>query len=183
MIDMLKLKRFAPALACVAATVGLAGCATMSDLPASRIGDGTLYTANGLPAGTVQLFSTGDTVSLTVAATGLSAGTRGFHLHTKGECTAPDFTSAGGHLNPLSRTHGKDSAAGAHLGDMPNLVFGSNRSATLTVPLTGSRADIEGWIFDSDGTAVMIHAAADDYRTDPTGNAGARVACAVLKRV
>lgn len=179
---MTKMPLTKTALVSLAASLGLGACSTVSDIPTSRIGGGTLYLANGVPAGTLQLVSNGDTVSLVVAATGLSAGTRGFHLHTKGECTGPDFTSAGGHLNPLNRTHGKDSTGGAHLGDMPNLVFGTNQSATQTVTLSGSRSEIEQWLFDSDGTAVMIHAQADDYRTDPTGNAGARVACAVLMR-
>ena len=169
-------------LACAAASLALGGCATYANDTAARIGSGTIYLANGQPAGTVQLLAVGDQVSLAVAATGMSAGTRGFHLHTRGECAAPDFTSAGGHLNPLNRAHGKESAGGAHLGDMPNLVFGANQSATLTTTLSGTRAEIEPWIFDSDGTAVVIHAQADDYRTDPTGNAGARVACAVLTR-
>lgn len=176
--------RFAPlpvAMA-TAASLMIAGCSTVGDIPTSRIGSGTLYLANGLPAGTVQLVGSGEQVSLAVAATGLSAGPRGFHLHTKGECAAPDFTSAGGHLNPMSKAHGTESQGGAHLGDMPNLVFGNQQTATLNVPLPGTRAEIENWIFDSDGTAVVIHALADDYRTDPTGNAGARVACAVLKR-
>lgn len=174
--------RFPLIIIACAASLAATGCATVSDLPTARIGSGTFYLANGLPAGTVQLIASGEQVTLAVAATGLSAGPRGFHLHTKGECTAPDFTSAGGHLNPLARTHGKDSAGGAHLGDMPNLVFSDRQAASATVPLAGSRMEVESWIFDGDGTAVVIHAQQDDYRTDPTGNAGARVACAVLKR-
>ena len=179
---MTKPARTAAILTFAAASLALGGCMTYANDTAARIGSGTIYLSNGQPAGTVQLLVMGDQVSLAVAATGLSAGTRGFHLHTKGECTAPDFTTAGGHLNPLNRAHGKESAGGAHLGDMPNLVFGANQSATLTAQLPGTRAEIENWIFDADGTAVVIHAQADDYRTDPTGNAGARVACAVLSR-
>lgn len=129
--------------------------------------------ANGLPAGTVQLLTSGDSVTLVVAATGVSAGPHAFHLHTTGQCTRPDFTSAGGHLNPLNR---------AHVGDLANLVFNSRQTASTTVTLPGTRSDIEKWLFDTDGTAVIIHANADDYRTDPTGNAGPRAACGVFKR-
>lgn len=164
-------------------TLALAsGCESIGELPTERIGSATLVLANGMPAGTAQLVARGETVSLIVAATGVPAGPRGFHLHTKGECTRPDFTSAGGHLNPLNRQHGKDSEGGAHVGDLPNLVFDSRQTASMTVGLPGTRAEVEAWLFDADGTSVMIHAQADDYRTDPTGNAGPRAACGVLKR-
>lgn len=169
-------------LASATALFALGGCSTVSDIPTERIGSASMTLSNGLPAGTVQLLASGDSVTLVVAATGVAQGPRGFHLHTKGECTRPDFTSAGGHLNPLGRTHGKESAGGAHVGDLPNLVFDSRQTATLTVALPGTRAEIEQWLFDADGTSVMIHAEADDYRSDPTGNAGPRAACGVLKR-
>ena len=169
-------------VAAAALVIALSGCATVGDIPTERIGSVSLSLSNGLPAGTVQLLASGDSVTMVVAATGVAQGPRGFHLHAKGECTRPDFTSAGGHLNPLGRTHGKESAGGAHVGDLPNLVFDSRQTATLTVALPGTRAEIEQWLFDADGTAVMIHAEADDYRSDPTGNAGPRAACGVLKR-
>lgn len=175
-------KNAAIALATVSALLALGGCATVSDLPTERIGSASLTLANGLPAGTVQLLASGETVTLVVAATGIAQGPRGFHLHTKGECTRPDFTSAGGHLNPLGRKHGKESADGAHVGDMPNLVFDSRQTASLTVALPGTRTEVEQWLFDADGTAVIIHAEADDYRSDPTGNAGPRAACGIIKR-
>lgn len=162
--------------------IGAAGCSTLSEVPTERIGSANLVMSNGMPAGTAQIVASGHRVTLAIAATGLPAGQRGFHLHTKGECTRPDFMSAGGHLNPLGRAHGKDAAGGAHVGDMPNLVFDQRQTATLTVELPGTRAEIENWIFDADGTAIVIHADADDYRTDPTGNAGARAACGVIKQ-
>ena len=162
--------------------IGTAGCSTLSELPTERLGSANLVLSNGLPAGTAQILASGDRVTLAIAASGLPAGQRGFHLHTKGECARPDFMSAGGHLNPLGRAHGKDAEGGAHVGDMPNLVFDQRQTATLTVDLPGTRAEIENWIFDADGTAIVIHADADDYRTDPTGNAGARAACGVIKR-
>ena len=173
-----------PAIAMFAATtlLGLAGCESVADLPTERIGSASLTLGNGVPAGTVQLLASGEAVTLVVAATGVAEGPRGFHLHTKGDCTRPDFTSAGGHLNPLNKAHGKESAGGAHVGDLPNLVFDSRQTASMTVSLPGTRAEIEQWLFDADGTAVVIHANADDYRTDPTGNAGPRAACGVLKR-
>ncbi len=164
------------------ATLALSACDTLPGMPEERIGSATLMLANGLPAGTVQILASGDRVSLAVAATGLTEGERGFHLHTTGQCRRPDFTSAGGHLNPQGRTHGSLSERGAHFGDMPNLRVRPGGSASMTVDLPGTRAQIEEWLFDADGTAVVIHAQADDYVTDPTGNAGDRVACGVLTR-
>lgn len=159
----------------------VAACTTIDDLPEERVGAATLRTASGLPAGTAQLLRNGDTVSVAIAAIGLTPGEHGFHLHTTGTCTAPDFTSAGGHLNPGNRTHGSLSPRGQHLGDLPNLVVGANRTASTQVDLPGSATDILADIFDADGTAIVIHAGPDDYASDPAGDAGARVACGVVE--
>lgn len=172
--------RFAlPALAAIT----LAGCTTMDSLPTDRVGQATLSFANGLPAGTVQLLSNGSKVTVAIAAVGLPEGEHGFHLHTTGTCTAPDFTSAGGHLNPGQKSHGALSPGGKHLGDMPNLVVGANRTGRAEVELDGDAGAVLDDIFDTDGAAVVIHAGPDDYTSDPAGNAGARIACGVLKRV
>jgi Cu-Zn family superoxide dismutase len=167
-----------PALTALA----LVGCTTVDALPSDRVGETTLLFANGLPAGTVQLLSNGQTVTVAIAAAGMAPGEHGFHLHTTGKCTAPDFTSAGGHLNPGNKTHGSMSPGGKHLGDMPNLTIGANRTGSTEVQLEGNASDVLEDIFEADGTAVVIHAGPDDYRSDPAGDAGARVACGVLKR-
>lgn len=161
-------------------TAVLAGCSTIADLPTERLGQAQLSYTNGLPAGTAQLLWNGQTVSLAIAATGLEPGEHGFHLHTIGRCEAPGFTSAGGHLNPAGREHGLLNPKGAHLGDMPNLSVGASHNASTEVDLPGSRDTVLASIFDADGTAVVIHAGADDYRSDPAGDAGSRVACGVL---
>jgi superoxide dismutase, Cu-Zn family len=121
-------------------------------------------------------------VTLAAAVTGVSAGPHGFHLHSVGSCAGPDFASAGGHLNPLGREHGSANPDGRHVGDLPNIDVKSGGTGSLTAALPGTRAQIAEWLFDRDGTAVVVHAQPDDYRTDPTGNAGGRVACGVLKR-
>lgn len=164
------------------AALALAGCTSVSDLPTARVGAATLVFANGLPAGTAQLLSDGEDLSLAVAATGMTPGPHGFHLHAAGKCEAPGFTSAGGHLNPSGRKHGALAAGGAHLGDLPNLAVGPNGVGTATEAIPGPPDVVLAQIFDADGTAVVIHADADDYRTDPAGNAGARIACGVLRR-
>lgn len=164
------------------ATAAATACTSVGDIPTDRVGQATLSFANGLPAGTVQLVADGAGVSAIVAVTGLAKGQHGFHLHAVGKCEAPDFTSAGPHLNPGGRTHGTMSSGGAHLGDMPNLTVGASGTATATIPLAGPRDTTLASIFDSDGTAVVIHADPDDYRTDPAGNAGKRIACGVITR-
>lgn len=165
----------------IAASLALAGCTTVDALPTDRVGEARLTFANGLPAGTVQLLSNGTTVSVAAAAVGLPAGEHGFHLHAIGQCEAPDFKGAGGHLNPGQATHGSLSSGGKHLGDMPNLTVSANRTGSTEVTLEGDARAVLEDIFDADGTAVVIHADPDDYRSDPAGNAGARIACGVLR--
>lgn len=169
-------------LGAVPALALLAGCQTVDELPTQRLGQATLRLGNGLPAGTVQLLGAGNQVNLVIAAAGLAEGSKGTHLHMVGKCDAPDFASAGGHLNPAGHQHGSANPAGSHLGDLPNIVIGSAGAGTLSATLPGTRDEALAAIFDADGTAVMIHAGPDDYKTDPSGNSGSRVACGVLTR-
>ena len=177
------MKILSASLAIFGASATLAACTTMGEVPTERVGQATLSFANGLPAGTAQLMRSGSGLTMTVAVTGMEPGAHGFHLHTTGKCEAPDFTSAGGHLNPYSKHHGTKDPMGPHLGDMQNLQVGSSGTASATVDLPGEREGALGEIFDADGTAVIVHAGADDYMTDPSGDAGGRVACGVLKPV
>lgn len=159
----------------------LTGCSTLEDLRDTRVAEATLRTPNGSPVGSAQLIRAGDRIWLSASVSGLEEGKRGMHLHTTGKCAAPDFMSAGGHLNPTGRSHGSLSENGSHLGDLPNLQVSANRTANVQVDLSGTASDVLSKVFDADGTAIVIHAQADDYRTDPTGNAGARVACGVFE--
>lgn len=165
-----------------AGSLTLSGCNTIADLPGQRIGGATLSLASGQPAGTAQLISAGNQVTLAVGLTGIAPGVHGIHLHTSGRCNGPDFTSAGGHLNPLGREHGSLSAGGKHAGDLPNVTIQPGRSGTLTAELEGTPDQIRDWLFDADGTAIVVHTGPDDYRTDPSGNSGARIACGVITR-
>ena len=168
------------ALALVAA---LAGCQSVNDeQPSERLGQATLRLASGLPGGTAQLLTSGAQVNIAVALVGLSPGTHGLHLHMVGSCDAPDFTSAGGHLNPGGRQHGTENPAGSHMGDLPNALIGASGTGAVSATLPGTRDEVIARIFDADGTAVVVHANADDYRTDPSGNSGGRIACGVLTR-
>lgn len=165
-----------PALAVLALTA----CGTTAVVPDEKFASARLDSATGAPVGTARLLIGGESVALEVSVSGLEAGPKGFHLHTTGRCTAPDFRSAGGHLNPLGVVHGILSADGGHLGDLPNLEVGTNGAATTTVDIVGSRDEVLEHLFDEDGTAIVIHAGPDDYSTDPAGAAGPRVACGVL---
>lgn len=171
------------------ATLAIVGCSgpaedtTPSDTAADQpqlIGTGILQLADGASAGTIELLRSGSTITAQITANGLSEGTHGFHLHTTGACEAPDFKSAGGHLNPGGSTHGKLSEGGSHLGDLPNLEVAADGTANAAITLDGDADQILPSIFDADGTATVIHAGADDYKSDPAGDAGARVACAVI---
>jgi Cu-Zn family superoxide dismutase len=114
---------------------------------------------------------------VTVEVHGLPPGMHGVHIHTVGRCDPPAFASAGGHWNPLGAHHGTLDPAGPHLGDLPNLIVGSDGRATLGVNIPG--ATMAG-LLDSDGSAIVVHADRDDMMTDPSGNSGARIACGVF---
>jgi Cu-Zn family superoxide dismutase len=166
--------------AALAMPVALAACSTVADLPERRVGQATVLLPNGQPAGTAQLVEVGNRVTLAVGVAGLAPGVHGIHLHTTGSCKAPDFASASGHLNPLGRQHGSMSANGKHAGDLPNITVAAGGTGTMTADLSGTPDEVRGWLFDADGTAIVVHADADDYKTDPSGNSGARIACGVL---
>jgi Cu-Zn family superoxide dismutase len=104
----------------------------------------------------------------------------GFHVHEKGDCSAPDATSAGGHFNPDHQPHGPQDAA-HHAGDMPSLRTDANGNVDVRIMLQGVSVG-SGGTGDIVGRAVVVHAQPDDYRTQPTGNSGARIACGVIAR-
>lgn len=109
---------------------------------------------------------------------GLPPGAHGIHLHSVGQCQPP-FASAGPHWNPTQKQHGTDNPKGPHLGDMPNVAAGSDSSGHARVTSAGGTLDS---LLDADGASVVVHATADDYKTDPSGNSGARIACGVVAR-
>jgi len=140
-----------------------------------------LASASGsLVSGKLTVVPMGNGVHLTGEVGGLSPGsTHAIHIHEKGDCSAADASSAGGHFNPAAQPHGKVGSGAHHGGDMDNLVANAEGVAQVNahaegVTLGGGAAN------DVAGKAVIVHAAADDYRTQPTGNAGGRVACGII---
>lgn len=138
----------------------------------------------GRSVGTATGTQEGDRLRIRIVGTALPPGVHGAHLHAVGACQPPDFASAGPHWNPTGRQHGTQNPQGHHLGDLPNLLIGTDGQGTLefvapAVQLErGDRA-----LIDRDGASLVIHALADDNRTDPSGNSGARIACGVLQPV
>jgi Cu-Zn family superoxide dismutase len=119
-----------------------------------------------------------DGIHVDVRGVGLPAGVHAVHIHTTGTCTGPDFTSAGGHWNPGMKKHGHDNPEGAHMGDMPNMSVVADGTGSIKYTVEGATL---GALLDADGAAIVIHATADDYKSDPAGNAGARLACGIVK--
>jgi superoxide dismutase, Cu-Zn family len=112
-----------------------------------------------------------------VIASGLQPGLHGLHIHAVGRCDAPDYKSAGGHWNPAARQHGRDNPMGSHDGDLPNLNVGSDGTGTLTAALPANAPPL----LDADGASIIIHAAPDDLKSDPSGNSGTRIACGIVR--
>jgi Cu-Zn family superoxide dismutase len=143
----------------------------------------TLKNADGKPVGTATFAAVQGGVQVKVEVSGLKPGPHGFHVHAKGLCEGPDFKTAAGHFNPAGKQHGLDNPMGHHGGDMPNLVVGANGQGTATATLAGvTLGEGETSLLRDGGTALVLHADADDGKTDPAGNAGARIACGVVQR-
>jgi Cu-Zn family superoxide dismutase len=166
-----------------------AGCAstdepeTASDsAPAPSEATAEVRDSTGAVKARANIVEVGADLRVRVEAAGLARGAYGAHVHETGRCDPPGFTTAGAHWNPSARKHGKDNPAGMHKGDLPNLLVGTDGRGIFEVTiadavLSGGRGAI---LLDGDGAAVVIHAAPDDFRTDPSGNSGARIACGVL---
>lgn len=166
--------------------IGMAAIGMLSAGCASMMASGPSATAaleatkGNTVGGKVDFARKGDRVVVTANVTGLAPGEHGFHIHEKGDCSSGDGMSAGGHFNPLGKPHAAPATADRHAGDMPMLVADGAGNARLTAEL--DVITIGGGATDIVGKAVIVHKDPDDYKTQPTGNAGARVACGVIRR-
>ena len=166
--------------------IGMAGIAAVLTAPyamsaSAELAKATLKDTSGKAIGDVDLTETPGGVLLRISIKGLSPGEHAFHIHAVGKCEAP-FETAGAHFNPGGHKHGMLRGP-AHAGDMPNLHV--PQSGELTVEVVNSAITLEkgkpNSVFDNDGSAIVVHAKADDYKTDPTGDAGGRIACGVIE--
>ena len=139
--------------------------------------------ADGALLGSVMVSEDPGGLVMNVSAIAMPAGVHGIHLHETGLCEGPKFASAGAHWNPGAKQHGRDNPAGPHAGDLANLTVAADGTAKSSIPVAGVKtASGAMMLADADGTALVIHARADDYKTDPSGDSGDRIACAVLAK-
>lgn len=166
-------RTIAAALAALAMT--LPAMATVTGMATAE-----LKTPDGRRVGRATIHVGGNEVR--IAINGLRPGRYGVHLHAVGRCEGPAFESAGPHWNPTTRQHGRLNPAGHHRGDLPNLEVGADGTGRLAFTIAGPTIwHRRNGFLDADGTALVVHAAPDDERTDPSGNSGARIACGVLR--
>jgi Cu-Zn family superoxide dismutase len=147
----------------------------------ASVAKAVLKDKSGKDVGEANLTQTRNGVLLRLSVKGIEPGEHAFHVHAVGKCEPP-FTSAGGHFNPASHKHGLEAPDGAHAGDMPNLYV--PQSGDLTVEVLNTMITLAkgqpNSVFHSGGTALVVHAKADDNKSDPAGNAGDRIACGVV---
>jgi len=168
-------------LAMLAATLVVAGCASMGMGAKGPSAVANLQPTKGNDAkGTVTFSQAGDVVHVSANISGLKPNaTHGFHVHEKGDCSSGDGMSTGGHFNPAGKPHGPQSGE-HHAGDMPSLNADSYGNANVSFDLHG--VSIGSGSADLVGRGLIVHRDPDDYKTQPTGNAGPRIACAVIAR-
>jgi Cu-Zn family superoxide dismutase len=149
---------------------------------AAQSAKATLKNADGKEVGGAALTQTPAGVLIKLSLKGLPAGEHAFHVHGVGKCEPP-FTSAGGHFNPGGKKHGMLAVEGQHAGDMPNLHIPTGGELVVEVlnPAITLEKGKANSLFGPQGTALIIHAGKDDYKTDPTGEAGGRIACGVVE--
>jgi Cu-Zn family superoxide dismutase len=173
-------KRSLTVLLAAAASVAVSAPAVFAADAATA--NAKLADASGKNVGTVELRQTPNGVIVHAEFTGLPPGTHAFHVHAVGKCEPPSFDSAGGHFNPENHQHGFAVDGGWHSGDLPNITVPADGKVTVDVLATElSVSDGEKKMLDADGAALIVHEGVDDYTTQPTGNAGKRLACGVVQ--
>jgi Cu-Zn family superoxide dismutase len=142
-----------------------------------------LSDAQGNSVGTAELSPSAKGVNIRLDLKNLTPGIHAIHVHTAAKCEGPAFTTAGPHFNPDMKHHGLENPEGPHAGDIPNFTVGENGTAKATVVATGvTMGDDAHSVFSNGGTALVIHAKADDMKSDPAGNAGDRIACGLISK-
>jgi len=165
-----------PAIALSALSIALlGGCATSMSGPSASAD--LLARSGSAVSGTVGFSETDGRLRVDAKVSGLTPGEHGFHIHEVGDCSAPDASSAKGHFNPNAKAHGHHASDEHHGGDMPNLIANAQGEAKYTAELRGlTLSGATGVV----GRSVVIHADPDDYKSQPAGNSGKRIACGVI---
>ena len=171
---------------CAAMAVALLGatCGTMAGAEKERkLATAGLKDGKGQSVGQAKFTATKGGVQMSVTVANLTPGVHAIHIHDVGKCEAPGFTTAGGHFNPANKKHGLENPEGHHAGDMPNLTVNAKGKGTFKTTIQGVTLAGDGAtsLFHAGGTSVVIHEKQDDMKTDPAGNAGARMACGVIQ--
>lgn len=175
------MKNLAAALAVCIFGCGIAAAQSSQD--AAKPVTVELKDAQGKGVGTAALSASAAGVRIRLNVKGLEPGEHAIHIHQTPTCTAPDFKSAGAHLNPDGKQHGMQNPNGPHAGDMPNFTVKPDGTSTQVIVAPNvTMTDGPHSIFSTAGTALVIHAKADDMKSDPAGNAGDRIACGVIEK-
>lgn len=155
------------------------GAATPNDVTVTA----DIVDASGKALGIAVVSDTPQGIVLQLDAAGLPPGKHGVHLHETGSCERPSFKSAGGHFNPGSESHGYLDGDGHHAGDLPNQIVTTNGELVVSLHAPDIRLNTGGSaLIDGDGSALIVHAGVDDYSSQPSGDAGKRIACAAFTR-
>ena len=142
-----------------------------------------IVNAQGQNIGSAKIVPAKKGVKIEVNVSQLPPGKHGIHIHAVGKCDGPGFTTAGGHLNPDTKKHGKDNPEGPHAGDLLMIEAKADGTAKATLLDTMvTLGDGPNSVFHDGGTSIVIHEKEDDYKTDPAGNSGARIACGVIQK-
>jgi len=159
------------------------GCASAPAEKEPVTAGASLKDKEGKDVGVATLIQTPEGVRVAVTGYRLPPGTHGLHIHAVAQCEPPDFASAGGHFNPAGKQHGQLNPAGPHAGDLPNLVVAASGEGGIDITTKAVTLDSGPTsLLEGKGTSIVIHAAPDDEKTDPTGNSGARIACGVIAK-
>ena len=177
------MKRSRTVLLAAAASLALSAAAALAGEPGTA--QAKLADASGKEVGVVDFRDTPNGVIVHAVFDGIAPGNHAFHVHAVGKCEPPTFDSAGGHFNPENHQHGFAVKGGWHSGDLPNITVPADGKLTIDVlaPELSVSDDDDEKMLDADGAAVVVHEGVDDYTTQPTGNAGKRIACGVVQAV